>query len=102
VPKIFGVARPYATWGVEWTGDNIDEVKAAFEWFPSSLFFVNEENNNLCFGANIDEANQFPLGTIMVMLGGVSGITRENWESQYSTVDSDGRLKYNVLQDQES
>ena len=100
--KIFGVQRPFATWGIEWTGDNIQDIKDAFEYWPGSMFFVNEENGNLCFGITVEDANQFPVGTIMTLAGGVAGMSQEQWDAQYSTVDSADRLKYDVTEDVET
>jgi hypothetical protein len=97
--KIFGIPRPQPAWGIEWTGDNIQEIKDAFAAWPGSMFFVNEENGNLCFGITVEDANQYPVGTIITLMGGVGGMTQSDWDEQYSTVDSADRLKYNVAED---
>lgn len=97
--KIFGIQRPSPTWGIEWTGDNIQEIKDAFSAWPGSMFFVNEENGNLCFGMTVEDANQYPVGTIMVLLGGVAGVSQDDWDTQFSTVASAERLEYNVTED---
>ena len=102
VAKIYGVPRPQPVWGVQWTGDNIQEIKDAFVGWPGSMFFVNEENGNLCFGETVEDANQYALGSIMVLMGGVGGMSVSEWEAAYSTVDTNDRIKYSVVQDEES
>jgi|SRR5690242_3341558 len=100
--KIFGIRRPDAAWGIEWTGDNIQEIKDAFSAWPGSYFFVNEDNGNLCFGLTVEESTQWPVGTIMMLMGGVAGVTQAEWDAQFSTVDNADRLKYNVTEDVET
>ena len=100
--KVYGIPRPQPGWAIVWDGDNIQEIKDAFSSWPGSMFFVNEENGNLCFGMTVEDANQYPVGTLMALMGGVAGITQEQWDLQYSTVDSADRLKYNVTEDAET
>jgi len=100
--KIYGVARPQPIWGVVWEGDNIEEIQDAFSDWPSNLFFINEENGNLCYGLTIEEANQYPIGTVMLLQGGIGYMSQESWDSQYSTLDSATRLKYDVTEDAET
>lgn len=96
MPKIYGVARPQPLWHIVWDGDNIQEIKDAFHTFPSSMFFVNEENGNLCFGITVEDANQYPVGTLMFLMGGVGGMSQEAWDAQYSNIDIVGPVKYDV------
>lgn len=95
----YGTPRPPITSIVSWDGDNIDEVKDMFGEFYAPSFFVNEENNNLCFGPNLEDANQYPLGTLLTNLGGVSVVDSEYWDISYQTVDTPGRLKYTITED---
>lgn len=100
--KLYGVSRPQAVWAVLWDGDNMQEIKDAFGPDIGPYFFVNEENGNLCYGANIEACNQYPIGTLMTMLGGVAGISQEDWDAAYFIVDSATRLKYDVTEDAET
>ena len=82
MPKIYGVVRPQPLWHIVWDGDNIQEIKDAFDGYPGSMFFVNEDNGNLCFGITVEDANQYPVGTLMFLMGGVGGMSQEMWDAQ--------------------
>jgi len=97
--KLFGIVRPQAVWAVVWDGDNIAGIKHNFGPDMAPYFFVNEEHGNLCYGLDVEQSNQYELGTLITNLGGLMGMSQESWDMQYSTVDSATRLKYDVTED---
>jgi len=97
--KRYGIARPTVVWTVRWDGDNIVEIKDAFGPDMGPYFFINEDNNNLCYGNTIEDANQYPVGTLLTPLGGIYAISDAEWERAYQEIDSDGDVRYGVTVD---
>lgn len=95
----YGTVRPQVMKIVSWDGDNIVEVKEALGPDLATYFFINEENNNLCYGLTIDDCLQYPVGTLLSGQGGVTVIDPENWNVTYQEVDNNGRLKYTITED---
>lgn len=98
----YGTMRPQVMKVVSWDGDNIQEIKDSFGPDLAPYFFINEENNNLCYGPNIDECNQYPEGTLLTNMGGITTVEPSYWETTYQVVDNAERLQYTITEDAEA